>query len=275
MRSRLLLLLACVPLAAQTPAWKEFAIGPATRKPVRINDVVHGALHANSISLRSLIAIAAGIPAYRIIGPDWIETDFYSVSATISDQSLRLRTRSDADASVAADFRSLLTRELARRFRLEWHREMQDRLAYTLRRDAGSPWRLRQAKESERGRIEITGTPITNATAHLDAKGAALETLCSRLQRILKAPVAPDPSLPEGAWDFRLQWKTGDPASLFAALRNQLGLELVEESRRQEYLIVDRVERPPLPPSAAAGPGDSAAGNRDPAPPDRPPWSAR
>ena len=244
---RWLLPLAAAPLWAQTAAWQEFSLGPAVRKPLHSSDVPHGALHASSISLRALIAVAAGLPEQRIVGPEWIATEHYSIAAVLdaSSQS-RLRRRSEGESSIDSQFRSLLGQELAARFHLEQHREVQDRLAYTLRAAAaaGRSRNLRPSSESERARIEESGTPLTNATRRMDAHGATLEALCNRLQRVLQAPVGPDPSLPPGVWDFRLHWKTGDTASLAAALRDQLGLELIAEPRRQEYLVVDRIERP-------------------------------
>src|SRR5262249_2506209 len=47
-----------------------------------------------------------------------------------------------------------------------------------------------------------------------------------------------------GPYDFHLKWKTGDHESLLAALKDQLGMELVRQSDHAEYLVVDRVERP-------------------------------
>ena len=53
----------------------------------------------------------------RIVGPAWMDTEHYAVVATLPDESrLRLRTRSPDDASVAEEFRSMLTQELVKRF---------------------------------------------------------------------------------------------------------------------------------------------------------------
>jgi len=49
-----------------------------------------------------------------------------------------------------------------------------------------------------------------------------------------------------GNWDFKLTWQTAGPESLFAALKEHLGLELAEQTGSQEYLIVDRIEMPAL-----------------------------
>jgi uncharacterized protein (TIGR03435 family) len=106
-------------LNGQTPAWKEFSIGPPKHNQQMSANLLQGVLHASSISLKSLIGIAAHLPVVRITGPDWMETEHYAVVAMLSGESLtRLRKRSD-DARIAEEFRSLLTQELVRRFHLE------------------------------------------------------------------------------------------------------------------------------------------------------------
>ena len=47
---------------AQPSLWQEFSIGPAEPKQNLVNDYRRGVLHAGSISLKSLIGIAAGAP---------------------------------------------------------------------------------------------------------------------------------------------------------------------------------------------------------------------
>jgi uncharacterized protein (TIGR03435 family) len=235
-------------LAAQEPAWKEFAIGPATPKsPNNAYNVPRGILRASSISLRSLIGLVAGVPMARIVGPDWMDTEHYAVVAELSDESrLRLRTRSPDDASVGEEFRSMLTQELVRHFHLEFHRETRDGLSYTLR-SAGGPLKLRSVPPCERFRL-FSNRAAAGRTATLEARSVTFRGIANWLQDYLKCPVAADTSLPSGNYDFRLKWRSKDQPSLFDALKEQLGLELVEDPRSQEYFVVDRVERPALRP---------------------------
>jgi uncharacterized protein (TIGR03435 family) len=236
-------------LIAQQPVWKEFSIGPATRKTApNSTDLSRGVLHSGSISLRSLLAIATAMPPSRILGPEWIDTEHYAVSAEISDESrLRLRTRSQADAPVAAVFRSLLMQEMGSLFHLECHRENRNGSRYTLQVVEGRKLNARQAVGGERGHFNRSGTPLVNTETTLTAKAVTFPSFCDWLQKYLKTPVIPDTSLPEGAWNFRLKWRTDSEASLLAALREQLGIELAREDGNQVYLVVDRVERQNLP----------------------------
>ena len=224
-------------------------MGPAAPKSSNnAYNVPQGILRASSISLRSLIGIIAGVPLARIVGPDWMDTEHYAVAAALSDESrLRLRTRSPDDASIGEEFRSLLTQELVQRFHLEFHRETRDGIAYTLR-SAGGPLKLRLVPPRERFRL-FSNRAAAGRNATLEAGSVTFRAIANWLQDYLKSPVAADTSLPGGTYDFRLKWRSKDQPSLFKALKEQLGLELVEDPRSQEYFVVDRVERPALPPT--------------------------
>lgn len=235
---------ALILFTAQTTAWEVFSITPTGKiRPPRSNDISHGRLQSNSISLKSLIAIATGMPPSRIEGPASIDTDHYAVTAILSDEwRLRLRTRAAADALIAQDFRALLEKELITRFHLEYRFNTRDQLSYTLQPVEGLKLKARQSPSQEPGRIARSGTPFINVETTIEAKDVTFQAFCNWLQNDLKAPVQPDPALPDGAWTFRLKWQTANQTPLSNALKNQLGLELIEAPRTQTWLIVDRAE---------------------------------
>ena len=240
-----LLLLLFVPLIAQAPEWQEFSLGPPRGKlEIGTNNIRQGIFHSNSISLKSLISLASGVAAAHVSGPGWIDSEHYGISAILSEASrLRLRTRSPDDARVVDEFRLLLTRELVQRFRLEFHRETRDTVEYTLQPADGETITLRPAVPRERERITLSDTALTHNST-LDGHATTMRTLGSWLRSHLKAPVTVSGAFPEGTFDFQLTWKSDDDASLVAALKRQLGAELVRKTERHEYLVVDRVERP-------------------------------
>jgi uncharacterized protein (TIGR03435 family) len=254
------LLLASLP--AQAPEWQEFSLGPPRGKlEIGTNNIRQGVFHANSISLKSLISLATGVTALHVIGPGWIESEHYGISATLSEGSrLRLRVRSADDTRVVDEFRLLLTQELVQRFRLEFHRETRDTVEYTLQPADGETVTLRPAMPRERERITLNDTALTHNST-LDAHGITLRTLGSWLQGHLRAPVTLSGAFPEGTFDFQLTWKSEDDASLRAALKSQVGAELIKKTERQEYLLVDRVEKPrdPTAPETTTPPESATA----------------
>src|SRR5215471_2143082 len=227
------------------PTWKEFSIGPARAgRIVRASNIRQGILQTNSISLKSLIGMATGVAPERITAPAWLDNEHYAVTATLSDESrLRLRTRSPEDPRVIEEFRSLLTQELAQRFRLEFHKEERENRESTLRAAEGRSLTLHPSTARETGRVTINNSALS-ANTTLDARNVTFRAIGQWLQSYLEEPVTTDSSLPTGTYDFHLKWKTGDHSSLLMSLKDQLGLELVRESHRVPHLVVDRVERP-------------------------------
>jgi len=243
----ILALLAAQP-APPPPTWKEFSIGPARRRLATDTYLIRqGMLRSGSIPIKLLVALATDTPRTRVLGPEWMATERVSITATLADESrLRLHTRSPDDPTTLAQFRTLLTQELVRRLHLEYHREACNQIAYTLRAVEAGPVNMLPARSDEHSGLRVTGTFMTNVTSTLDARGASLLALGRWLQNRVNAPVTLDASLPVGTYDFSLKWQTGNQASLLTALRDQLGLELVETTRSQECLIVDRIDQPPF-----------------------------
>ena len=82
--------------------------------------------------------------------------------------------------------------------------------------------------------------------------GATLRDVAFSLSRMLDRPVVDETGLP-GAYRFELTWDPNagsvnraadDRASLFTALREQLGLRLDARKGPVEFLVIDSVERP-------------------------------
>jgi hypothetical protein len=62
------------------------------------------------------------------------------------------------------------------------------------------------------------------------------------LQNVVQEPVL-GAGLPRGPYRLELQWTTGDRASLVSAL-GELGLDLTEEKRSLEFLVVEYALKP-------------------------------
>jgi uncharacterized protein (TIGR03435 family) len=240
-------------LAASQPSWKEFSLGPAVSKgPINPRGSVRrGILRARSISARTLIAISTGVPPTRVLGPDWIDSENYGVSAVLADDSKGgLRIRSIAGARLDDDFQNLFAREIASRFRLEFQKERREGRGFVLRvpASANTNIKARRSRSLEGARFTVKGTPIINVRQSLEVQGATFLEFSGWLERRLGMPVVAAGALPDGVWDFRLRWTTGDECSLREEVRDQVGLEILPSNVTAEYVVISRVERPQLGP---------------------------
>ena len=229
------------------PTWKEFALGPVTTSgpPNSRRLQRKGVLRARSITAKSLIALAAGVFPTRVLGPDWMDTECYRITAILADDSRgHLRTRSADGSNSDEEFRSMFKQEITSRFHLKTHTDRKDRDAYVVQPLAGGRLKVRPSKSLEGGQFKRKGTPITNANSTVEGRGLTLVEFCGWLERQLNAPVIPNSTFPSGTWDFRVHWRSGDQKSLLVAVRDQVGLDLTERNAPVEYLVVDHVANP-------------------------------
>lgn len=211
----LLFLLATVALAFAQPAWKEFAIGPATRNQTGFGPQ---GLRAQGVTMLHAISLAYGIPEMRITGPDWLTTQRYAITALVNDP---------------ADFRPLFQKELADRFHLQAHRETKEMPVYVLKPVEGAAPKLQPSTSAKSGHttdgaIQLPGFPMARFLTDLEG--------------FLQRPVVDETGL-SGRYDFELTWDRGSDMSMINAVKDQLGLALIAEKRGMECLTVDRAEK--------------------------------
>jgi uncharacterized protein (TIGR03435 family) len=251
MRRLAFLLWVGASLAAAQPSWKEFSLGPARLKgPINPRGAVRrGTLRARSISARTLIAISTGVSPGRVSGPDWIDSERYGISAILADDSKgRLRTRSTAGSSLDDEFQTLFAQEIGSRFGLEFYKEHRETSGFVLRPEASTGIKARRSRSLEGARFIEKGTPIINVRQSLEVQGATLLEFSGWLERRLGMPIVAAGVLPDGVWDFRLRWTTGDEGSLREAVRDQVGLEIFPSNVTAEYAVIRRVEKPEVGP---------------------------
>jgi uncharacterized protein (TIGR03435 family) len=160
-----------------------------------------------------------------VLGPDWIDSENYGISAVLADDSKgRLRTRSTSGSSLDDEFQTLFAREITSRFRLEFERERWEGRGFVLRVPASADANIkaRRSRSLEGARFIEKGTPIVNMRRSLEVQGATLSEFLDWLERLLGMPVVAIDALPDGVWDFRLRWTTGDESSLCRAVRDQV-----------------------------------------------------
>ncbi len=183
----------------------------------------NGRYDAYGETLRDILSEAYQIPTRRVEAPEWCSTARYDFSVVTPQHE--------------SDLRWLLVKQaLAATFRLKLHEDMKETPVYVLKKMDGQQPKLRlsalQGKSGhwnrEKGEFESMGAPVRSLTIIA--------------QRVLGKEVLDETGL-TGRYDVDLKWDPSEPASLVAAVRNQLGLELVLEPRKLEHLVVDSIQQ--------------------------------
>ena len=218
--------------------------------------VGQGGSGGHAVTVKTLIGLAYRVQEFQISGgPNWIGSDRFDVEGKTEDRS------ADPDR-----LRLMLQALLEDRFQLKLHRETRDSAVYDLTPAKGGI----KIKPSADQSAAIDGPSATGAPNHgnmrvgagsLTGNAVTLTLFAKLLSQRLDRPIIDKTNL-AGRYDIRLQW-TPDPGenpldpggnvlplennsepSIFAAIQEQLGLELKAARGLVEMLVIDRVERP-------------------------------
>jgi len=232
--------------AAAPPAFEVASIKISLEPPGSVAGIFEskGGISAKNVTLKRCVRGAYDLPEPQIVGgPKWVDQDRYSIEAKA--------------AAPAGDYElmRMLQTLLADRFKLVVHHEQRSTTGYRLvlgkgglKAQASAPDRA-SAGHSQRGRI--------------DAEGCTLAQLALKLAEVLHQPVL-DATGVAGKFDLKLEWtpddmqakppsadqragnapEAGAGPSLFAALREQLGLKLESGKVPAQVLVIDSAERP-------------------------------
>jgi len=195
-----------------------------------------GRVEAKNRTLKLIIQNAFELQDFQIVGgPDWIAAARFDLSATAN--------RDVTPAERGAMMRALL----ADRFKLVAHTERRESPIYALRlaRPDGrlGPALKMAAAEARGGFRESDGS--------LTSERTSMERLAKELTSYAGRPVVDETGL-AGEWALTLMWAPeasaggGDQnlASIFTAMREQLGLKLDATRGAVEMLVIDRAEKP-------------------------------
>ena len=199
--------------------WSEFSIGPASGQSASIDSNMM--VRSDGLTLKAAVALAYDVPAVRVIGPPRLTATRYSFNAVADDRA-------------SESFRSLLKQELKKRLRLQTHVEVRPFDVFVLTA-AGAP-RLPRA-DGMRQRVWVQ-----ERSAQLE--DASLQGLADALQGILGRPVIDETGI-AGLYDLELAWDEDRIASVTATLRDRFGLQLSQDRRDMEALIIDGFRRDP------------------------------
>lgn len=199
-------------------------------------------------SVNDLITFAYGLHPKQIgERPSWVDSDRYDVTGQPDIEG----------APNLVQFRHLIEKLLADRFKLTIHRETRELAVYALVVGSKGPTLTKSAAQGALPSLLFRGLGV------LPAGNATMTDFTDTLQSaVLDRPVLNRTGL-EGRYDFMLRWTPDQsqfmsigaqvppppadgsgPPELFTAIQEQLGLKLESTRGPVDVIVVDRVERP-------------------------------
>jgi uncharacterized protein (TIGR03435 family) len=245
----------CAQARAETPASPKFEV--ASLKPSQpggrgggIRPAPGGERYlATNIPLRLLIMVAYRLKTDQVAGgPEWMNTDTFDMNAKAERPSS------------AEDLHLMLQNLLVERFKLRFHRETKELPVYVLSVDKNGP-KMTPHEAASAGDPWMDQSVDQVVHVKMKATSAPMEYFVWRLGQVLDRPVIDHTNL-KGGYDFELSYTrdlppgspegarlNGEPIdtsgpTIFAALRQQLGLKLEPQKGPVEILVIDHAEKP-------------------------------
>ena len=215
---------------AQAPAFEVASIRMSPGGMITISPPDSPGFTAKNVSMQILISLAYGGDSDRVQGPGWIGSQQYDVTA-----------KSEGERKLSYDeLKPLLQDLLAQRFQLKVHTQMKEGSGYALVVAKGG------AKLQETEGAADHSYILPNS---LDVQNRSMAAFAGALSRPAGRPVVDETGL-KGKYDIRVKYaedqdKNLTLPSIFTALQEQLGLQLVSKKVPVEFIIVDHVERTP------------------------------
>ena len=184
---------------------------------------IDGRVEFWGLTLKALLSYSYGLPPEFIEAPDWCSQTKYDLTVVTTQNGESQREPLVQQALVAA-------------FQLKLRREMRETDVYILRKISGREPSLRAATTQG-------SSHQWDRNGELEVTGEGLGTLVRVAQSVSGLRIFDETAL-KGRYDFDLKWNGKDPSSILAAIRDQLGLELVPAHKPLEYLVVVSADEP-------------------------------
>lgn len=204
---------------------------------------------ATNCSIKTMLTVAYRIKAEQIVGgPAWLDTDRYDMEA-----------KADKPSS-ADELHVMLVNLLIERLQLKLHREQKEMPMYALTVDKGGP-KLTPHEADSAHDPWIDQTQEKFLHLKLKATSVPLDYFAFRLSQLMDRPVVDLTGL-HGGYDFDLEYTRELPPgfpdggkingedpdtsgpTVFAALKQKLGLELRAQKGPVEVIVIDKAEKP-------------------------------
>jgi len=217
--------------------------------PSKGSSLQFGRLAVANYTLSEFISLAYGINSKQIIGaPAWVDADKFDITAQFDEKGVPNE----------GQFRSMVQKLLAQRFKLSTHRDKKQLLVYALSK-AGSGPKLTKSAADPKQLPQLSFPDL----GKLKVSNGTMQDLVNFMRSgVLDRPVLDRTGI-EGRYDFTLNW-TPDasqfpglgvtiphpsggvyaPPPLSTAIQEQIGLKLDLIGAPVEALVIDHVEKP-------------------------------
>jgi uncharacterized protein (TIGR03435 family) len=204
---------------------------------------------ATNCTIKLMIQVAYRVKAEQIVGgPGWLDTDRFDMEA-------KAEKPSNAD-----ELHVMLINMLVDRLQLKFHHEKKDMSMYALTVDKGGP-KLTPHEAANAGEPWIDLVQERFLHMKMKATSAPVDYFAFRLSQLLDRPVVDLTNL-HGGYDFNLEYTRELPAgfpeggkingeepdtsgpTVFAAVKQQLRLELKPQKGPVEVIVIDHAETP-------------------------------
>ena len=192
-------------------------------------------------------------------GPDWIKSEVYDIEAKVDDSLVQGEWKKLSFEEKFDQVRLMMRSLLADRFKLKVRHETKELQVFALVLDKNGPKLAEDNTHPEIGGIQALGRGKLQATCLKFSPTFA--SILSR-QPELGGKIVLDKTGLQGNYSFTFQWTpenlsaiggqpgegaaASDPSgtSLFAALREQLGLKLVATKAPVDTIVIESIEKP-------------------------------
>ncbi len=202
-----------------------------------------------NVPLKQWVKMGLSVSDYDLKAPSWLDSSKFDLNAELPSGPVDQK-----------DLVEMMKALLIERFGLKWHEESQSVSGYelvtekkVLAQPAGMLERMEGRHGTSSGPTLISGTNMS------------MSELAKALEQVLGKPVV-DATHLSGGFDFKLMWRSSDaaelaaqqrygkqygidvdnlPASVFTALREQLGLRLQGAKVPSKVVVVDKMNRQP------------------------------
>jgi len=200
--------------------------------------------------LLDYLRVAFQVRPDQISGPDWISTEYFDLQGK-------------ADRTCTADeLHTMLQQLLIERFHIRMHRESKEAAGYRLLVEPGGH-KMRDHDPEDRAMFPIQHGP----TGAYEGKNVSMQYLAFFLSTDLQQTVVDGTGL-KGHYDFTANWDTGamlaapppppppgapgpqemmvarsPGATVFEALKKQLGLRLEKAKVPAQHIVIDHIEK--------------------------------